>query len=104
MATVVHDGDVSAGYQVFKCEAQSRRTSPCDEQGRYRWIGGARCWGECMDGADSVMLPKVVEAVVIIKRDRGLQPHCWSFREYGETSKFGYDIGAGTELLVFCGD
>ena len=62
MATVVHDGDVSARYQVFKCEAQGRRTSPCDEQGRHRWIGGARCWSECMDGADSVMLPKVVEA------------------------------------------
>jgi hypothetical protein len=58
MAAIVHDGDVSAGYQLFKCEAQSSRTSPGDEQGRYRWIGGGLCWCECMDGADSVMLPK----------------------------------------------
>jgi hypothetical protein len=58
MATTVHDGDVSTGHQLCECEAQSSRTGPGDEQGRYRRIGGVRCGCECVVGADGVILPK----------------------------------------------
>jgi hypothetical protein len=58
MATVVHDGDVSTGYQLFECETQSGRTSACDEQRRQGRIGGARDRCERGDVVDCVILPK----------------------------------------------
>jgi hypothetical protein len=58
MATVVHDGDVSTGYQLFECETQSGRTSACDEQRKQGRIGGARDRCERGDVVDWVILPK----------------------------------------------
>lgn len=42
--------------------------------------------------------------VVIIKKEIGACNLIASNSGDTATSKFGYDIGAGTELLVFCGD
>lgn len=55
MATVVHDGDVSAGHQLCECKAQSGRTGACDEQRRQGRIGGACGRGHVVD---CVILPK----------------------------------------------
>ena len=58
MATVVHNGDVSTGYQLCDCETQSGRTGACDEQRRQGRIGGARDWCERGYVMDCVILPK----------------------------------------------
>ena len=58
MATVVHDGDVSAGHQLCDCEAESGRTGACDEQRKDGRIGGARDRCECGHVVDCVILPK----------------------------------------------
>ena len=58
MATVVHDGDVSTGYQLFECETLGGSTGACDEQRKDGRIGGARDRCECGHVVDCVILPK----------------------------------------------
>jgi hypothetical protein len=72
MATVVHDGDVSTGHQLFESETQSGGTGACDEHRRKGRIGGVGDRCERGHVVDCVILPKaklmsLADVVVIIK-------------------------------------
>jgi hypothetical protein len=62
MGTIVHDGDISTGHQLFSSSTESGRAVACDEPGWTGRIGGAR---DRCERVDCVILPKTKELLFV---------------------------------------